>query len=143
MVMEFKISDFIGIKQMLNSSVEEDVNVGSANIDNLSLDPIYILLLAKMAPKKTRETILESKKEIFELEIFSEYKITLDRRWGSPIDTIDLSWDKLHNTILSHYTNDLEVKKIFKSQFDNEWVSTIRNVIKFPWVDDIKLNITW
>ncbi len=52
MVMEFKISDFIGIKQMLNSSVEEDVNVGLANIDNLSLDPIYILLLAKMAPKK-------------------------------------------------------------------------------------------
>ena len=38
--MEFKISDFIGIKQMINSSVEEDVNVGLANIDNLSLDPI-------------------------------------------------------------------------------------------------------
>lgn len=143
MVMEFKTSDFIGIKQLLNSSVEEDISVGLSNIDNLNLDPIYVLLLAKMAPKNTREKILERNKDILELELFSEYKVTLDRRWGSPIQAVDLSWDKLYNTISSHYTNDLEVKKIFKSQFDNEWVSTIREVVKFPWIDDIKLDITW
>tara|TARA_B100000497_G_scaffold82149_1_gene91603 strand:- start:1990 stop:2421 length:432 start_codon:yes stop_codon:yes gene_type:complete len=143
MVMEFKTSDFIGIKQLLNSSVEEDISVGLSNIDNLNLDPIYVLLLAKMAPKNTREKILEKNKDILELELFSEYKVTLDRRWGSPIQAVDLSWDKLYNTISSHYTNDLEAKKIFKSQFDNEWVSTIREVVKFPWIDDIKLDITW
>lgn len=143
MVMEFKTSDFIGIKQLLNSSVEEDISVGLSNIDNLNLDPIYVLLLAKMAPKDTREKILERNKHILELELFSEYKVTLDRRWGSPIQAVDLSWDKLYNTISSHYTNDLEAKKIFKSQFDNEWISTIREVVKFPWIDDIKLNMTW
>ena len=143
MVMEFKTSDFIGIKQLLNSSVEEDINVGLSNIDNLNLDPIYVLLLAKMAPKDTREKILERNKDILELELFSEYKVTLDRRWGSPIQAVDLSWDKLYNTISSHYTNDLEAKKIFKSQFDNEWISTIREVVNFPWIDDIKLNMTW
>ena len=143
MVMEFKTSDFIGIKQLLNSSVEEDISVGLSNIDNLNLDPIYVLLLAKMAPKDTREKILERNKDILELELFSEYKVTLDRRWGSPIQAVDLSWDKLYNTISSHYTNDLEAKKIFKSQFDNEWISTIREVVKFPWIDDIKLNMTW
>jgi|14_taG_2_1085336.scaffolds.fasta_scaffold00146_25 hypothetical protein len=143
MVMEFKISDFIGIKQLLNSSVKEDVSIGLSNIDNLNLDPIYVLLLAKMAPKETREKILEINKDILELELFSEYKVTLERRWGSPIQAVDLSWDKLYNTISSHYTNDLEAKKIFKSQFDNEWISTIREVVKFPWIDDIKLNITW
>ena len=143
MVMEFKTSDFIGIKQLLNSSVEEDISVGLSNIDNLNLDPIYVLLLAKMAPKNTREKILERNKHILELELFSEYKVTLDRRWGSPIQAVDLSWDKLYNTISSHYTNDLEAKKIFKSQFDNEWISTIREVVKFPWIDDIKLNMTW
>lgn len=143
MVMEFKISDFIGIKQLLNSSVEEDVSVGLSNIDNINLDPIYILLLAKMAPKQTREKILENKKSIFELEIFSEYKVTLDRKWGSPVEAIDISWDRLYNTISSHYTNDLEVKKVFKSQFDNDLISTIYEVVKYPWIDDIKLNITW
>lgn len=143
MVMEFKTSDFIGIKQLLNSSVEEDISVGLSNIDNLNLDPIYVLLLAKMAPKNTREKILERNKHILELELFSEYNVTLDRRWGSPIQAVDLSWDKLYNTISSHYTNDLEAKKIFKSQFDNEWISTIREVVKFPWIDDIKLNMTW
>ncbi len=143
MVMEFKLSDFIGIKQLLNSSVEEDVSVGLSNIDNLNMDPIYILLLAKMAPKNTRDKILDTNKNIFELDTFNEYNVTLERRWGSPIEAVDLSWDKLYNTISSHYANDLEVKKIFKSQFDNEWISTIREVVKYPWIDDIKLNITW
>lgn len=142
MVADFSITDFIGIKQLLNST-DDDVTIAIENIKNLGLDPILILLLAKVSPKNVRDKILEEHSDIFTLDKFESYNKSISKQWGGNIDFKDLSWENLHETIKTYHEDNENLKNIFTSQFENELNSIVMSVSNYKFMDDIKYKITW
>jgi len=143
MVAEFSISDFIGIKQLLNSSDEDDVVVGLENIKNIQPDPIYILLLAKVSPKETRDKILDNLHDVLLTEKYEAYTKVISRTWGEDVSVKDLSWENLHNTILKHHKDDKNLVNIFTTQFQNEMTSVIMSVSNYSFLDKLEFKIKW
>ena len=112
-----KLPEFIALKKMLNSEMEEDNNVGIENIKNLELDPLYILMLAKQCRIDIRNKILEKfDSYIFCDPKFTNFKKEVSRYWGANTQVIDISWENLYNTIKDHYNGDENVKKIFEGE---------------------------
>lgn len=143
MVAEFSISDFIGIKQLLNSSNEDDVVVGLENIKNIQPDPIYILLLAKVSPKETRDKILNNLHDVLLTKKYEAYTKVISRRWGGDVSVKDLSWENLHNTIVNYHKDDKNLVDIFTTQFQNEMSSVIMSVSNYSFLDELKFKIKW
>lgn len=139
-----KLPEFIALKKMLNSEMEEDNNVGIENIKNLELDPLYILLLAKQCRIDTRNKILEKfDGYIFCDPKFTNFKKEVSRYWGSNTQVIDISWENLYNTIKDHYNDDKNVKKIFNTMFDAEIHVAVKQVIDYSFVDTINIKVKW
>lgn len=139
-----KLPEFISLKKMLSSDTEEDINVALENIKNLELDPLYILMLAKQCRVYTRNLILDKfDSYIFNDPNFFNYKKEVMQRWGNNPTVVDISWENLHKTIMEHYSDDDNAKKIFTTMFDAEIQVAIKTVIDYYFVDNINVKIKW
>ena len=139
-----KLPEFIALKKMLNSEMEEDNNVGIENIKNLELDPLYILMLAKQCRIDIRNKILEKfDSYIFCDPKFTNFKKEVSRYWGANTQVIDISWENLYNTIKDHYNGDENVKKIFNTMFAAEIQVAVKQVIDYSFLDTINIKVKW
>lgn len=139
-----KLPEFIALKKMLNSEMEEDNNVGIENIKNLELDPLYILMLAKQCRIDIRNKILEKfDGYIFCDPKFTSFKKEVSRYWGNNTQVIDISWENLYNTITSYYNDDENAKKIFNTMFAAEIQVAVKQVIDYSFLDTINIKVKW
>jgi hypothetical protein len=139
-----KLPEFIALKKMLNSEMEEDNNVGIENIKNLELDPLYILLLVKQCNVHIRNKVLEKfDSYIFCDPKFTNFKKEVSRYWGNNTQVVNVSWENLYNTITSYYNDDENAKKIFNTMFTAEVQVAVKEVIDYSFLDTINIKVKW
>ncbi len=139
-----KLPEFIALKKMLNSEMEEDNNVGIENVKNLELDPLYILLLAKQCNVHVRNKIFEKLDGyIFCDPKFAHFKKEVTRYWGHNTQVVNVSWENLYNTITDHYNDDENAKKIFNTMFTTEVQIAVKQVIDYSFLDTINIKVKW
>lgn len=135
------LSDYYSLKQMLLST-DEDKTLAYSNIRNLSLEPIYIVLLTKELKLEDRAKMIEEFSDVFSLNILSDLKTTINN-WHGNKNITDLSWNKIHSVIKAHYSDEWLAKKIFEHEFKKEWFVQVVKSTTWDFIESVELKVRW
>lgn len=140
--MEIEINEFKNLKNMLFSS-DEDFEIAIENLNNLKLEPIYLIFLAKSLSLDKRKNFFDKLTDSKAITYFEKFKKSFKRRYGQSYESIDLSWENIYLKIKKDYPNNDEVKKMFESEFGYEFKEDVIGTSDWDFINDIELNVTW
>lgn len=109
-LIEYKIDleEYKNFKQMLNST-DEDQTVAIENLKNIECSFVYKLIILKSVSLEKRKKVLDEIDFFFDKEPFDLFRTEVKKTWGSPVKTIDLSWNTIYKFIKDYCSESKEL----------------------------------
>ena len=141
---EYKIDleEYKNFKQMLNST-DEDQTVAIENLKNIECSFVYKLIILKSVSLEKRKKVLDEIDFFFDKEPFDLFRTEVKKTWGSPVKTIDLSWNTIYKFIKDWCGDSKELHEFFEVVLKYETNEVILSSLDMEFIDNVEIKIKW